>query len=204
MIFMKEKDQKDEKKVKIGRQRYFQMFLNLGLCGPKLNLWTKHMTSLIDLLLTSGFVSQPILEKTLYHLIIEDRGRAIYFEDFDGQLERDSRGMPYWNVYLQTSALTTSRCIAKSVSKKLFNKTDRIDPAIQIRPLSQFQRCQREELFTIPNSSFYPGYFSWITVKLIDLLKTDQVKEAIKKTPEKYRVLIDGIDNSDEVENIKI
>jgi hypothetical protein len=57
--------------------------------------WTKHMTNLIDLLVISGFVSQLILEKTLYHLIIEDRSRVIYFEDFDGQLERDSRGMPY-------------------------------------------------------------------------------------------------------------
>jgi len=53
------------------------------------------MTNLIDLLVISGFVSQLILEKTLYHLIIEDRSRVIYFEDFDGQLERDSRGMPY-------------------------------------------------------------------------------------------------------------
>ena len=184
---MKEKDPKDEKKVKIGRQRYFQMFLNLGLRGPKLNLWTEHITSLIDLLVTSGFVSQSILEKTLYHLIIENRGRAIYFEDFDGQLERDPRGMPYWNVYLQTSALTTSRCIAKSISKELFKTKNTIDPTIQIRPLSQFQRCQREKLFPIPKSDFYPGYFSWITVKLVDLLETDQVKEAIKKTPEKYK-----------------
>jgi hypothetical protein len=201
---MKEKYPKDEKERKISRQRYFQLFLNLGLGGPKLNLWTERITSLIDLLVTSGFVSQSILESTLYNLIIKDRGRSIYFEDFNGQLERDQQGMPYWNVYLQTSAVTTSRCIAKSISNELFNTKNTIDPTIQVRPLSQFQRCQREKLFSIPESVFYPGYFSWITVKLIYLLETDQVKEAIQKTPEKYQILVNGINNSDKVESSEI
>jgi hypothetical protein len=35
---MKKKHPKDEKKVKIGCQLYFQMFLNLALRRPKLNL----------------------------------------------------------------------------------------------------------------------------------------------------------------------
>ena len=37
------------------RQRYFQMFLTLGLNGPKLNLWTKQIVSLINVLLTCKF-----------------------------------------------------------------------------------------------------------------------------------------------------
>jgi hypothetical protein len=201
---MKEKYPKDEKERKISRQRYFQLFLHLGLGGPKLNLWTERITSLIDLLVTSGFVSQSILESTLYNLVIKDRGRSIYFEDFNGQLERDQQGVPYWNVYLQTSAVTTSRCIAKSISNELFNTKNTIDSTIQVRPLSQFQRCQREKLFSIPKSVFYPGYFSWITVKLIYLLETDQVKEAIQKTPEKYQILLNGINNSDKVESSEI
>jgi hypothetical protein len=86
---------------------------------------------------------------------------------------------------LQTSALTTSRCIAKAVSKKLFYTKNTIDPTIKIHFFSQFERCQRERLFSIPNSDFYPGYFSLISLKFVDLLKTDQVKEAIKETPEK-------------------
>jgi hypothetical protein len=32
---MKEKDSKHEKKVKIGRQPYFQMFLTVGMYGVK-------------------------------------------------------------------------------------------------------------------------------------------------------------------------
>jgi hypothetical protein len=110
----------------------------------------------------------------------------------------DSRGMPYWNVYLQTSTLTTSRCITKSISKELFKTKNSIDPTINISPLSNFQQCQRKKLFSIPKSDFYPGHFSWVTVKLEELLKDEQVKEAIKETPEKYRVLIE---DKDEIES---
>ncbi len=188
------KDQKNEKTVKRSRQRYFQMLLTLGSLGPKLNLWTEYTTSLIDLLVTSKFVSQEMLEKTLYNLRIKDQGRLIFIKNFNGQLERDSRGMPYWNVYLETSTLTTSRCIAKSISKELFKTKNSIDPTINISPLSNFQQCQRKKLFSIPESDFYPGHFSWVTVKLEDLLKDEQVKEAIKEAPEKYRVLLEDKD----------
>ena len=105
------KDQENKKTLKISRQRYFQMLLTLGSLGPKLNLWTEDTTSLIDLLVTSKFLSQELLEKTLYHLRIEDRGRLMSIKNFDGQLERDSRGMLYWNVYLQTSTLRTLKNI---------------------------------------------------------------------------------------------
>ena len=193
------KDQENKKTLKMSRQRYFQMLLTLGSLGPKLNLWTEHTTSLIDLLVTSKFVSQELLEKTLYNLRIKDRGRLISIKNFDGQLERDSRGMPYWNVYLQTSTLTTSRCIARSISKELFKTKNLIDSTIYVSPLSHFQQPQREKLFSIPKSDFYPGHFSWIILKLEELIKDEQVKEAIKERPEKYRVLIE---DKDEVESI--
>jgi hypothetical protein len=75
------KDQENKKTLKTSRQRYFQMLLTLGSLGPKLNLWTEHTTSLIDLLVTSKFVSQELLEKTLYNLRIEDRDRLIYIKN---------------------------------------------------------------------------------------------------------------------------
>jgi hypothetical protein len=56
--------------------------------------------------------------------------------------------------------------------------------------LNDFQQCQRKNLFSIPKSDFYPGYFSWVTVKFEELLKDEQVKEIIKEIPEKYGVLI--------------
>lgn len=93
------KDSKNEKTVKPNRQHYFHMIINLGLIGPKINLSTMPITSLVDLLLTSNFASQKILETILYSLKITDRGRLISMKNFNGQLERDSRGIPYWNVY---------------------------------------------------------------------------------------------------------
>lgn len=84
------KAQENKKTLKTSRQRYFQMLFTLGSLGSKLNLWTEDTTSLIDLLVTFKFVSQEILEKTLYNLRIKDRGRLISIKNFDGQLERDS------------------------------------------------------------------------------------------------------------------
>lgn len=163
------------------RHRYFQMVINGGSLGPNIILSTLSITSLVDLLLACNFVSQKIIQTSLYNLEIIDRGRAIFLQNFDGQLERDSQGIPYWNVYLQTTALVTARCLTKAISKSLFKNEESIDPRINIRPLNDFQQCQREKLFLISNSNFYPGHLSRIVVQFQELLKNDRVKEAIKK-----------------------
>ena len=184
-------DSKKEKTVKPNRQRYFHMIISLGSIVPKINLWKMLITSLVDLLLTSNFPSQKILETILYTLRIRDRGRLISIKNFDGQLELDAQGIPYWNVYLQTTALITSRCLARSISRKLFKTKNLIDPTIHISPLSNFQQCDREKLFSIPESDFYPGHFSRDILIFEELLRNEQVKEAINERPEKYRLLIE-------------
>lgn len=184
-------DSKKEKTVKPNRQRYFNMIISLGSIVPKRNLWKMCITSLVDLLLTSNFPSQKILETILYSLRITDRGRLISIKNFDGQLERDAQGIPYWNVYLQTTALITSRCLTRSISRKLFKTKNLIDPTIHISPLSNFQQCDREKLFPIPESDFYPGHFSRAILRFEELLRNEKVKEAIKERPEKYRLLIE-------------
>ena len=184
-------DSKKEKTVKPNRQRYFHIIISLGSIVPKRNLWKMLITSLVDLLLTSNFPSQKILETILYRLRITDRGRLISIKNFDGQLERDAQGIPYWNVYLQTTALITSRCLARSISRKLCKTKNLIDPTIHISPLSNFQECDREKLFPIPESDFYPGHFSRTILRFEELLRNEQVKEAIKERPEKYRLLIE-------------
>ena len=184
-------DSKKEKTVKPNRQRYFHMIISLGSIVPEIDLWRMLITSLVDLLTTSNFPSQKNLETILYSLKITDRGRLISIKNFDGQLERDTQGIPYWNVYLQTTALITSRCLARSISRKLFKTKNLIDPTIQISPLSNFQQCGREKLFPIPESNFYPGYFSRAVLRFEELLKNEQVIEVIKKRPEKYRLLIE-------------
>lgn len=184
------KDSKKEKTVKPNRQRYFHMVIYLCPIVPKIKLWIMLITSLVDLLLTSDFPSQKIIETIFYNLRITDRVRLISIKNFDGQLERDKIGIPYWNVYLQTTALITSRSLARIISRKLFNTKNSIHPTIHISPLSNFQQCDREKLFSIPESDFYPGHFSRAILRFEELLRNEQVKEAIKERPEKYRLLI--------------
>ena len=184
-------DSKKEKTVKQNRHRYFIMIICLGSILPKINLQIMPITSLVDLLLTSYFPSQKNVETSLYSLKITDRGRQISIKNFDGQLERDPRGIPYWNVYLQTTALITSRCFARAISKELFKTKNLNDPTINISPLSNFQQCDREKLFSIPESDFYPGHFSRDILIFEELLRNEQVKEAINERPEKYRLLIE-------------
>ena len=106
-------------------------------------------------------------------------------------MERDARGIPYWNVYLQTTALITYRCFARAISKELFKTKNLIDPTIHISPLSNFQQYDREKLFPIPESDFYPGHFSRAILRFEELLINEQVKEAINERPEKYRLFIE-------------
>lgn len=83
-------DSKKEKTVKPNRQRYFHMIISLGSIVPKMNLGKMLITSLVDLLITSNFPAQKILETILYSLRITDRGRFISIKNFDGQLECDT------------------------------------------------------------------------------------------------------------------
>ena len=133
------------------------------------------------------------LETILYSLKITDRGRLISIINFDGQLQLDACGIPYWNVYLHTTALITSRCLARAISKELFETKNLTHPTIHINinPLSNFKQCDREKLFPIPESDFYPGHFSWAIVRFEELLRNERVKEAINERPEKYRLLIE-------------
>lgn len=181
----------NQKRIKPSRQYYFHMIIYFASTsiGSNINLSRMQTESLVDLLVSSNFTSQELLESVLFSLIITDRGRRISLKDFDGQLECDSRGIPYWNVFLQTTALKTSRCLARAISKKLFKTNKFIDPTIKITPLSHFQRCNREKLFSIPESGFYPGHLSKTILKFDELLRNEQIKEAIKRRPEKYERL---------------
>lgn len=186
------KSSKNSKTVKSNRQRYFHMIIKLGLILQKINLSTMDITSLVDLLRISNFSSQKVLETILYSLIVKDRGRRISIKNFDGQLERDSQGIPYWNFYLETTAVITSRSLERAVSKELFKINNFVDPTtVHITYLSNFQQCDREKLFSIPESEFYPGHFSKDILKFDELLRTEQIKEAIKERPKKYRLLIE-------------
>jgi hypothetical protein len=202
---MDKKNLEFDNQRKIGtRQRYFQMLICLGIYGLKLsfNLVSKERTNFIYLLKNSGFIEQSTLENTLYNLKFRHGNRIIYFENFDGQLELNEEGMLHWNLFLQTNILTTSRFLAISMSNELFKTKNKIHQTVRIQPLTDFQRCQRKDLFWIPNSNYYPGYFARITVQFLDLVKNDQVQEAIKASPNKYLPYISKVDsNFNQIEN---
>ena len=86
--------------------------------------------------------------------------------------------------------MITSRRFARAISKELFKTKNLIDPTIHISPSSNFQQYDREKLFPIPESDFYPGHFSRAILRFEELLRNEQVKEAINERPEKYQLLI--------------
>jgi len=177
-------DSIDKKIVKPTRHRYFNMIIRLSSIVAKTKLHSMPSASLLDLLRSSHFVEQKVLEIILYKLKIIDRRRKIALKDFDGQLELDSGGVPYWNVYFQTTALITPRRLTKAISQELAERL--IDPTIYISPSSNFQQCDREKLSSIPKSEFWPGYFSMIILRFEKFLINEQIQEAIKERPEKY------------------
>jgi hypothetical protein len=148
----------------------------------------------MDILGTTEFVPQLVLENILYELEIQDRGRSIQLDDFSSQLEKDSYGIPFWNISLKTRHLTTPRSVGRAVSNKIFD-TIKIDPSIKIYATQIFKEVDRNRVLTILDSNWYPGYFSQRTVALAFLLKKENVKESIQATPNKYRILINTQNN---------
>jgi hypothetical protein len=176
---------------KTGRYKYFQMQISLGIKGPRINFLLIEVENLLKILKAAKFIDQVVLEKTLFNLEIQDRGRFIRLKRFAGQLERDSiNGAPYWNIFLQTVSLTTPRRIADGVSKELFQTNNTIDSTIKVLPSISFGSLQKEDRLTLPNSDWYPGYFSHKTVELISLLQQQEVREWIQENPERCGGLI--------------
>jgi len=198
-------DSIDKKIVKPTRHRYFNMIIRLSSIVAKTKLHSMPSASLLDLLRSSHFVEQKVLEIILYKLKIIDRRRKIALKDFDGQLELDSGGVPYWNVYFQTTALITPRRLTKAISQELAERL--IDPTIYISPSSNFQQCDREKLFTIPESDFYPGHFNRVIRVFEELLRNELIKEAIEERPEKYCLYLKAkaeIETQSEIKNTEL
>jgi hypothetical protein len=187
---------KSESKNKHGRYKYFKMSIHLGLISldSEKNLWEATTATLIDIFGATKFVPQLVLENILYELEIQDRGRSIQLDEFSSQLEKDSYGIPFWNVSLKTKHLTTPLSVRRAVSKKIFD-TAKIDRSIKIYATQIFKEIHRKRVLTILDSNWYPGYFSQRTVALAFLLKTEDVKESIQATPHKYKISINAQNN---------
>jgi hypothetical protein len=134
----------------------------------------------INLLSSANFITQSMLENTLYNLKIKDRSKYLYLENFNGQLEKDSDGSPYWNVILETSRLTTRRLLAKAISKELFNIGK--DARVKVSALLEFKKLERKNIFLIEDSKFSPGFFNKTVLIYKNLAKNKEVKEWLDLT----------------------
>jgi len=134
---------KIELQNKPSRSRYFKIFIHLGISGTKASLWASDAT-LIDALKVTKFVEELFLEKVLYELEIEGHGKWIKLNNFSGQLERDEKGVPYWKIIIETTAVTTSHCIGRAISNKLFHTDHKVDSSIKVRPINNFEEIQKK------------------------------------------------------------
>jgi len=184
-----------KKSLKPGRYKYFQLCIYSGI--PAARLKVLNTQNIFKILTLVKFVCQEILEKLLCELELEHRGRLIKIKKFAGQLERDSiSGSVCWHILLQTTSLITAPCLGRVVSQKLFQtKTRVVDPRIEIKSEMSFAILNKERRLKIPKSCWYPGYFTDATVKLASLLEEEEVQRSIKDNPNKYRGLIQNLEN---------
>jgi hypothetical protein len=127
---------------KPGRCRYFEMRINLGITGPKANLWV-NATTLIDALRATKFVDELSLETILYSLKVESRGKSIQLKDFTGQLQRDKR-LPLLECHNANPIRNHSTVYWSSHFKKIFKTAHTIDPSIKVYPISNFKDMERK------------------------------------------------------------
>jgi hypothetical protein len=121
---------------KPGRCRYFEMRINLGITGPKANLWV-NATTLIDALRATKFVDELSLETILYSLKVESRGKSIQLKDFTGQLQRDKR------LPLLECKPNPNSTVYWSISKK-YLKQRILLILVKVYPISNFKDMERK------------------------------------------------------------
>jgi hypothetical protein len=161
----------------------------------------KNHDKLVTFLKVCQFATQIHIETALYCLRIIDRGRVILLKDFQGQLELDeSTKMPFWRVYLETTALTSSKSLIKSFLWYLFprdrgwrkdkEKFKIIKSFIKVSYVSNLDKLVKENRFSIldsKNSDWFPGYFSRNIVQFQKLFCTTEVKWFIESLESRDR-----------------
>jgi hypothetical protein len=191
----------EQQHTKGSRQRYFHILIETGLEGPSMDFNNFSDTVKIQLLKGAKFVSQLELEKALYKIIIEDRDRLISVRNFLGQLQQDPKtGTPIWDIVLETKAVTTAPCVARSLTKRIMTNhfeqfPNKIAPTITVRPILRLERYNDQKRYILNASDWFPGFFSRSTVQLFELLKNDDIRQMIKIVPEKFIGLLgEGLD----------
>jgi hypothetical protein len=167
-----------------GRHRYFQLLIFPVIKSDEKTIW-KNIQAITTILELSKFITQFSLEMILYRLIIKENNRIIKLEKFSGQLERNlDTGSPLWTIFLQTSSVTTGRKILQALQTDLKDQKLLDVQEIKIRPLPQLPTLKLNSRLILPNTQWFPGYFSKETVLVRDLLQRQDVQQSIKDNRE--------------------
>jgi len=165
-------------KNKSTRNRYFQILIRLGIDRIKFDLMSNK--DLVKLLVISGFITRVVLMKKLYNLRIKYEEKNLYLKDFNGQLEKEENGSPFWNIFLETNILITKRSLAKLFSSELLGNHNGIDDRLKVYSLSELKKPNRKKLFSIDNSNFFPGFFNRSFIQFQELSEREEVKELLE------------------------
>ena len=76
--------------------------------------------------------------------------------------------------------MTTKRFLAKLFSRLIFENNG-IDDRLEVYSVSEFQKPNRENLFSIDHPDFSPGFFTKSCMDFQELSKMEEVKEFIAR-----------------------
>lgn len=171
---------------KSGRYRYFQLHIRFALFTSKNFLWGDNAT-LVSLLKSNNLISQEKLEKLLFNLEVQSLNQVNKLVNFYGQLERDfENDAPYWNIICETRYVTTPRIVGSFLSKQLNPSLDFIDPIVKVKAISKLEELDEDKRFSLPDSNWYPGYFSHAIMYVSQMLKNQEILKAIEERPDKF------------------
>lgn len=169
---MKEKNNSNI--LSLSRYRYFQV------CISGDQLFSNLPSISTPRAFFKGLIEQALLEDTLFNLKINDKKREISLEDFKGQLEQDSIGMPYWHIIAKTSWVITKRLLAKTLSQDLFEKKNGIHPKIKVTALASFGELRDERIFCTEISGFCLGFLTRNFLMYQFLGEQEEVKKLLR------------------------
>ena len=175
-----------KKNRKSSRYRYFSLSLFVDIVSKSDKIWSD-IQQIIHILKLVSFISQRVLEKTLYNLTIKENGREIFLEDFYAQLESDpTTGLPFWKIALKTTSATTGRRITESVCESLNYDKSAINKNIKIKSTNQLEKFLSDSRVVLRDTEWFPGHFTKSTILFMNLLNKTDVQEMIKDGPIHY------------------
>lgn len=131
------------------------------------------------------FPTQKHIEDVFLDLKLTDRGNQVKIDKVFGKLNLDSNlNLPYWDVFLQTTILTTKKKLKKAFLERL-----KLDDSLSFEVETFFEKdhwwqskiqCELESNPLPDELEYRPGYFSDQTLLFVSLLETKEIERYIE------------------------